>query len=208
MVAVRGGSEFKPDFNNRCVEYRSRLPARVFGPFTQREVGLCLEYSGGPACYSQRWDAQFYGNLVGIGSVDPKTVGAQFSQYYQNQYQTIYREAKEFWPNAYGCAAFASTALKLFGFDIDQVLVTNPLETQVIALGWQKITNLALLEPGDLVFTDKRTSNIPNTWSHVYVFHSFVNQRTVTMSDNNGNRIRRNLWGGPQSNSIVAYRPR
>ncbi len=134
--------------------------------------------------------------------------GQQFANYYFNNYQQIRDEARKFWSQPYGCAAYCSTALKMFGIKVTQVLITNEVEAQLKSLGWHKITDMRQLKPGDVVFTDKKTSNIAGTWSHVYVFRKYTDgsKKYAWVLDNYGQKKTRNIGSGPRSRSIIAYR--
>ena len=164
-----------------------------------RQLQICLESKGGDACYAKH-DCQ--------KGVDTPTSdrGATFSRYYAGNYPAIRTAARKFWPNSFGCAAYASTALKMGGFGLKQVLLTNDVESQLKAKGWKTVTNLGALRAGDVVFTDKATSNVAGTYSHVYVFHKYASPGYAIISDNNGNNISRNIGPGPRSRSVVAYR--
>ena len=153
------------------------------------------------------------------GEVGPDTWGAlggrfelnagqQFADFYFNNYAQIRARARQFWPHSYGCAAYCSTALKTFGINIRQVLTTNEVENQLRSLGWKKITDMRQLEPGDVVFTDKATSNLPGTWSHVYIFRRYTDslKRYAWVLDNYGQNKTRNIGSGQRSRSILAYR--
>ena len=131
------------------------------------------------------------------------------ARYYEANYQSIKTDARKFWPNSYACAAFASTALKRYGFDVKQVLVTNEIEEQILRLGFTTISDLAQLLPGDLVFTTKSTSNIPGTYSHVFVFNGYAGSQSKAFAiDNYKSRYVRNIDGnGGYSQAVIAYRP-
>lgn len=103
----------------------------------------CLRFNGGDACY-EKWFCEKQNDL-----------GSRFGDFYLDNYPYISTEVRKFHRGSFGCAAFASTALKLAGYDISQVKVTNDLERQLINLGWTKITNLRALKKGDVVFTTK-----------------------------------------------------
>ena len=181
----------------------------AFGPFTLDQVKECYRYIGGTPCVTLRWHGSFVKKpvIVTPEKKPGKSKGAYFNEYYDTNYYSVSKRAKQFWPNSFGCAAFASTALKMAGFKIKQVLITNEVESQLKRLGWKKITNMAALKPGDVVFTDKQTSNVPGTWSHVYVFHKYHNSKTAIVNDNYGKRTKRNIYGsGKFSVSKIAYR--
>jgi hypothetical protein len=143
-----------------------------------------------------------------LGGTFEINAGQQFADYYFNNYGQISTRARQFWPNANGCAAYCSTALKMFGINVHQVLITNEVETKLRSLGWKKIIDMGQLEPGDVVFTDKQTSNIPGTWSHVYVFRQYTDnsKKYAWVLDNYGQNLTRNIGSGPRSRSIIAYR--
>jgi hypothetical protein len=131
--------------------------------------------------------------------------------YYKNNYSAIAQKTKAFYPESprYACAAFASTALKEAGFKIKQVLLTNDVEKQLLATGWTAIYDLKALRVGDVVFTDKSKSNVPGTYSHVYVFNGYVDGNTDLgwAIDNQGNGYRRNIASsGDYGASVIAYR--
>ena len=157
----------------------------------------CLHYGGGEACYS-KWFCN-----------ETQESGLWFGEYYRTNYSQISAKVKKFHQGSFGCAAFASTALKEAGFSITQVKVTNDLERQLIKLNWNKITDLTSLVKGDVVFTTKSTSNLPGTYSHVYVFQAYSRGRSEAyVTDNYGAYVRRNIFNGPRSPSVIAYRSR
>ncbi|NRA68033.1 MAG: hypothetical protein HRU19_26360 [Pseudobacteriovorax sp.] len=179
------------------------------GPFSDEMVAECKRLGGGRACESNRWSLAIYNSAKqNLSTEDISLSGTTFSQYYANNYGYIKKVARKFWSKPYGCAAYASSALKLAGFSIKQVLVTNDVESQLKKLGWTRITKMSQLAAGDVVFTDKATSNIAGTYSHVYVFHRYSNsaKTSAIISDNNGTRITRNVYRGNRSRSVVAYR--
>ena len=163
-------------------------------------LDICLKSNGGKACYPK------WGCTPGQSRPPSKTQGAAFSARYLSEYSTIKGKVDDFYRGSFRCAAFASTALRHAGFNVTQKLITNEVETQLKGLGWTKVTDMGALRAGDVVFTDKATSNVPNTWSHVYVFHRYDGKGIAIISDNNGNGIRRNVGSGVQSTSKVAYR--
>ena len=134
--------------------------------------------------------------------------GQWFADYYVNNYSAIIAERNKYYSSSYSCAATASTALKMAGYGITQVLITNDVESQLINKGWKKITNMGALLPGDVVFTDKSVSNIPGTYSHVQVFIKYSNSAKTYayITDNNGNMLNVNLYSGSWPTSVVAYR--
>lgn len=106
-----------------------------------------------------------------------------------------------------GCVAFVSTALRHVGMDIPvrgkrdgwgisriTFAFSDYLEQEH---AWTKMTDVAELVPGDIVFTD----GYPD---HVFLFHSWNNERKriAVVIDNQGFAIRRRLR--PKSGSDVA----
>lgn len=128
--------------------------------------------------------------------------------YYSNNYNQVRDAARRFWPNSFPCAAFASTALKMAGYPVKQVLLTNDVEKQLKGMGWQAVTNMNQLKPGDVVFTDKATSNVSGTYSHVYVYQGSAGPGYARVLDNYGPGFKRNIGPGGYSKSVIAYRPR
>lgn len=107
-----------------------------------------------------------------------------------------------------GCVAYASTALRHVGVDIDE---KGKLDGDGISrltrgfsrhleqhLGWTRITDAKALRPGDLVFT---VDVIPEYPAHVFVFHGWVDKRRAIarISDNTGHKKSRPLFPGPDS---------
>jgi hypothetical protein len=199
-------------FMNRCVSFRS------LSLWTLRAAISCAALFASGCASDSVDDGTSTANLDSpeIGPLDgevpdSESDGAQFSDFYKSNYPTIDAARRKFWNQPFGCAATASTALKLGGFDVKQVLVTNEVESQLKALKWRRITNMRALRPGDVVFTSKATSNAAGTYSHVFVFHNYMNGGTnyAMVSDNYGSNHSRNLfWNGPgdKSSSVVAYR--
>lgn len=136
---------------------------------------------------------------------DPKR---NLATYYSNNYSQVRDAARRFWPHSYGCAAFASTALKMAGYPVKQVLLTNDVEKQLKGMGWQAVTHMNQLKPGDVVFTDKATSNVAGTYSHVYVYQGSAGPGYARVLDNYGSGFKRNIGAGGYSRSVIAYRPR
>ena len=207
----------------------------AYGPFTKQQVQECFRYLGGTPCLTLRWHGSFVKDpeIIPIPNPEPEPTprpvpepepqpepipkpapkpptlskGERFGKFYDSNYFAVQKKARQFWPNSFACAAFASTALKMAGYNVKQVLVTNEVESQLKRLGWKKITNMRALKGGDVVFTDKQTSNIPGTWSHVYVVQTYFDRNHVVVNDNYGKRTKRNLFGGGKySISKVAYR--
>jgi hypothetical protein len=102
-----------------------------------------------------------------------------------------------------GCVAYASTALRHVGVDIDE---QGKLDGDGISrltrgfsrhleekLGWTRVWDAATLRPGDLVFT---VDVIPEYPAHVFVFHGWVDRRRAIarISDNTGHRKSRPLF--------------
>lgn len=138
----------------------------------------------------------------------PRTpTGAWIAKYYKNNYWTIKNEVKKFHRGSYGCAAYASTALKMAGVNVRQVKSTNQLANQLDNLGWRWTKNMGALKPGDVVFTDPKTSNLDGTYSHVYIFQRYDGPNYAIVTDNYGREVRRNIGRGRRSRSVIAYRP-
>jgi hypothetical protein len=182
------------------------------GSCNKEALAVCVSYKGGDACYPR------YGCVKGAANdlppdvpvVGSGTAGAKFSEYYKNNYPAIDAERRKYHNESFGCAATASTALKMYGFSVVQRKVTNEVESQLIALKWTKVTDMKALKAGDVVFTDKATSNIAGTYSHVFVFHNYTGGGTTyaKVSDNyEGNHSRNIAYvQGGRSKSVLAYR--
>jgi hypothetical protein len=104
-----------------------------------------------------------------------------------------------------GCVAYASTALRHIGVEIDE---RGKLDGDGISrltrgfsrhleehLGWQRVIDPETLAPGDLVFTTD-VSCCPGYPAHVYVFHGWIDRRkqVARISDNTGHRRSRPLF--------------
>lgn len=140
-----------------------------------------------------------------------KAPGQVFVDAYKADYSQITKKVNAFYAQGskWGCAAYASTALKQFKLPIKQVLVTNELEQQFLALGYKKV-NLSLLKPGDVVFTTKADSNLKGTYSHVFVHGGYTGplRRESLATDNYTSEYVRTLGGNKTySKAVVAYRP-
>lgn len=109
-----------------------------------------------------------------------------------------------------GCVAYASTALRHLGVDVDE---RGKLDGDGISrltrgfsrhleehLGWRRLTDARALRPGDLVFT---VDVVPDYPAHVFVFHGWVDRRRAVarISDNTGHRKARPLF--PRAGSGV-----
>lgn len=107
-----------------------------------------------------------------------------------------------------GCVAYASTALRHVGVDIDE---KGKLDGDGISrltrgfsrhleekLGWQRVTDARALRPGDLVFT---VDVVPEYPAHVFVFHGWIDRRRAIarISDNTGHKKSRPLFPGAGS---------
>lgn len=105
-----------------------------------------------------------------------------------------------------GCVAYASTALRHVGVEIDQ---NGKLDGDGISrltrgfsrhledkLGWSRVTDAAELRAGDLVFT---IDVVPEYPAHVFVFHGWVDRRRkiARISDNTGHKKARPLFPAP-----------
>lgn len=102
-----------------------------------------------------------------------------------------------------GCVAYASTALRRIGVDIDE---KGKLDGDGISrltrgfsrhleekLGWTRVTDATKLRAGDLVFT---VDVIPEYPAHVFVFHGWVDRKRAIarISDNTGHKRSRPLF--------------
>ena len=103
------------------------------------------------------------------------------------------------------CVAFMSTALRLAGFQIPELVndrgesthtVTKPFSDYLEKrLGWTRIKNADSLISGDIVFTKPNdNSSYP---AHTYMFHSWVDKTRGTglVIDNQGFLKSRNITG-------------
>ncbi len=115
-----------------------------------------------------------------------------------------------------GCVAYASTALRHIGVDIDE---RGKLDGDGISrltrgfsrhleehLGWQRVTDPDTLAPGDLVFTTD-VSCCPGYPAHVYVFHGWIDRKkqVARISDNTGHRRSRPLFSTRSDLDPFAY---
>ncbi len=189
--------------SERCSLYKNSWIALQGPPIRDGQHVLVNTKSMIPGCSFSR--GYVYLPHVAESSTIYKN-GSDFADFYRDNYADVRTKAREFWPNSYGCAAFASTALKLAGYPVQQVLITNELETQLIDMGWRPILDMSRLQAGDIVFTDKESSNIPGTFSHVYVFDHYADTHTAVVLDNYGLLTQRNLGAGSFSRSVLAYR--
>ena len=135
---------------------------------------------------------------------------SDFADWYKKNYPTIKTEYRKFHQGSYGCAAIASTALKMYGINVRQVKLTNDVERQLKANNWTPITDMSKLQPGDVVFTGGK-SNVPGTYSHVYVFGGYTDsgKRRAVSIDNYGVGTRNLYQGGDgdlKSPSVKAWR--
>jgi hypothetical protein len=109
-----------------------------------------------------------------------------------------------------GCVAFVSTALRQIGVDVPQdekrdgygiSRWTSSFSSYLVDdLGWVRIDDMALLEPGDVVFTE---GDVP--W-HVMVFAEWHREkaRVGVVIDNQGFRKRREFVRDPDGSSDVS----
>jgi hypothetical protein len=174
------------------------------GRCQRQKLQVCLDYKGGESCFA-KFHCSKETLAQPLSSAEPPEEDP-FGTWYSQNYKSVVDEVRTFHQGAYGCAAFASTALKMFGFSVTPKKVTNELEIQLIRQGWIKISDMEALEQGDVVFTDKATSNLQGTYSHVYIFQNYEGKGYGRITDNKGNRILRNIGPGPRSRSVIAYR--
>ena len=110
----------------------------------QKNLDVCLAYKGGQACYA-RYGCKETSKLSSDNGSDPAD-NATFGNWYRDNYSKVVSTTKQFHTGAFGCAATATTALKLFGHSIVQKKVTNDLETQLIKKGWAVIKDMNKLK--------------------------------------------------------------
>ena len=144
-----------------------------------------------------------------------RVTGATLSRYVGSQAndRELRREVRR-WHHTLrnGCVAYASTALRHVGVDIDE---KGKLDGDGISrltrgfsrhleenLGWERVTDATTLRPGDLVFTTD-VSCCPGYPAHVVVFHGWVDRRRAIarVSDNTGHKKSRPLF--PASGSGI-----
>lgn len=146
--------------------------------------------------------------------------GQEFSNFYSDisNYGEIYRVVMSWYgTTSNGCVAFASTALRIFGISIPQngvwngerlSLLTKPFSSYLEnKLGWQRITDRADLEPGDLVFTVDEPK-APGYPAHVFMHAGYADSnRQISLAvDNQGFTHPRALAGDIKKDySAFAY---
>ena len=197
-------NEESSELESKLKEFEENSVGLVGKSCQVQNLNVCLDYKGGQACYAKYGCKLGDEKESGKGSTD--TDNGKFGNWYKDHYSKVVSETKLFHQGSFGCAATASTALKLYGDSIQQKKVTNELESQFIKKGWTVIKDMSKLKKGDVVFTDKSTSNIPGTYSHVFVFQYYDGKGYARITDNNGNLILRNIGEGPRSKSVIAYR--
>lgn len=135
-----------------------------------------------------------------------RTAGDELARYVgsASNDRSVRREVKR-WHHTMtnGCVAYASTALRHVGVDIDE---KGKLDGDGISrltrgfsrhleqhLGWTRVTDAKALRPGDLVFT---VDVIPEYPAHVFVFHGWIDKRRAIarISDNTGHKKSRPLF--------------
>lgn len=142
-----------------------------------------------------------------LKSFSQEASSRNIAKHYYNNYNRIRAKARQFWPNSFACAAFASTALQDYGLPVEQVLVTNEVESQLKRLGFIAIRDMSQLRVGDIVFASKQGSNLPGTYAHVFVFNGYTsNRRSAYAIDNYNRSYVRNLYAGGYTHSVIAYR--
>ena len=138
--------------------------------------------------------------------------GTGFLNFFKKNYETISGEAQKFFADGTtnSAAAYSSTALKLAGYNVNQVNLTNQLEGELLRLKWKRVSTL-LLQKGDVVFTTKEGSGISGTYSHVFIHGGYTGplRRFSRATDNQGVSYERNLFfqKGGKTKAIFAYRP-
>lgn len=144
-------------------------------------------------------------------SIPPSTGGGVtrrlFAFYNQAQnYDAVYNNVMSWYGTmSNACVAFASTALRLSGYNVpktknsegDISLWTSAFAQYLIEQGWTKFTDASQLERGDVVFTDDGDfdDGIP---MHTYVFAGWQDQRNgvAWVIDNQDFRHLRNIDAG------------
>ncbi len=120
--------------------------------------------------------------------VNDNQVTGRLHDYYSkgHNYERVYVEVMDFYGSTHNaCVAFASTALRQSGYDIERIqshpepdiwhdswLITKDLSDYLVSHNWVKYDDAKLLQPGDVVFTDDGGYGdfCP---AHVYVFSSW-----------------------------------
>ncbi|MFO1250947.1 MAG: C39 family peptidase [Inhella sp.] len=69
--ACPNGSVPDPAYGNRCSETVGGVKS-VYGPFADSLIAQCVAAAGGPACYTNRWNAGFYAGLTSAGTAKNK----------------------------------------------------------------------------------------------------------------------------------------
>ena len=140
-------------------------------------------------------------------SPNPSEDGAEiFTRYYVNNYRKI-QERVGFTINA--CAAYASTALKMYGYPVAYEEWAPTLRRDLRKLGWFKTTDKSLIKAGDIVFTRDAQTDYDGLTDHVYIVEKVLGRGIVLAVDNQGRSYRRNLYGVyGQSRMWDAYRPK
>ncbi len=117
--------------------------------------------------------------------VKVETWGERFVEFYESNWDQIKNEVG-FTSNA--CAAFATTALRMFGVDFQYETWVPTLVELFKSAGWEKVTEMDQLKAGDFIIT--------KGFTHVFVFAGFAEGTTISWAiDNQGNKHRRELYG-------------
>jgi len=69
--ACPNGSVPDSQYGNRCSETVNGVKS-VYGPFIDSLIDKCVAANGGPACYTNRWNANFYAGLTSAGTAKNK----------------------------------------------------------------------------------------------------------------------------------------
>lgn len=130
-----------------------------------------------------------------LKAIEAARLSGEFGAGLVSQYRAKYQQVKNtvgFTHN--GCAAFASTALRMVGVNIPYMTFAPSLADTLGSAGWIKVKDHRALKPGDLVFTRDWQTTFDGYTNHVFVFAGYAGDTSVGYAiDNQGNGYQRAL---------------
>jgi hypothetical protein len=176
----------------------------AFGPFSLKVTQKCLEtLNNDISCHSNRWSSDLLSDLLEEIKktpnpepiIEPVEGNEPFRHWYRENYIDVKRNVLSWYgTTSDGCAAFATTALQMYGFDVKKETWAPTLRKNLHEKGWKHITDAALLLPGDVVFTEDPVSMQTGETGHVFIFDSYSGPRHAIALENQGSSLKRNLY--------------
>lgn len=237
---LRGMSECPPGTNFNATLSACTDSSFAYGPFTAKQVSECKDLNWGYVCEVMRWPLDILKGIRAPDSAAPlfsdDTVlkfkpdsiagfRGRLLSYYSDprNYRKVYADVMNwFGTTSNACVAFISTAMRNAGLPIPRKVnskgynistwtaaLSEYLESE---LGWNRVTSMRDLLPGDIVFT-LDFDGTRGTPAHVFLFVEWADERSTwaRVVDNQGFLHKRDLSahnGGNFTPFQYALRPR